>query len=80
MTERNCGSCRASRMEKIPVGGQVNFKQRECHMHPAQVNIVAMPKQTPAGIAVELKILSAFPTVQVSDDCEEWKPKDADLN
>jgi len=69
-----CKTCTAALFPKITPGIPVDLKTRECHLHPPQVAVAVVPKMVngvPVGI--ELKIVSAFPTVSVDDSCLQHK-------
>jgi hypothetical protein len=76
MLEKNeCKDCKAARLVKGP-DGKLDFRQRECHLNPPQVSILTVPQLGPQGqvLAVELKILTAWPTVRKDEDCLHWSP------
>lgn len=65
MTDVNCGSC----FFGVPVKdqkGMIDFTRRECHAHPPQVTVVAIPTG-PASI--ELRPIPSFPVLGKDNWC-----------
>lgn len=73
MIDKSCAACRSGRRTAGP-DGRVNLTQLECRLNPPQVSIVVVPRQTGVGVQMEVKVMSAFPTVRNEEECEQWAP------
>lgn len=75
MADKSCVTCKAGRRVPGP-DGRINLTQLECHLNPPSVSINLIPRQVPgiSGVQIEVKVLTAFPTVKNEEECEQWAP------